>query len=123
MERGAASGPEEQGGGGARVDLWIQSPEQGNRPAGDSAPCRTNIQGNEPASSCEVKAVIQGDVSAPKKKKKKKYLHDVWLQRTSQVKSLVVKNDEGLDSKASDLLLSWPLVKMTNPENPRDVTK
>lgn len=120
MEQRAASGPEEQGGGGARVDLWIQSPEQGNRPAGESAPCRTNIQGDEPASSCEVKAVFRGDVSAPKKKKM--YLHDVWLQRTSQVKSLV-KNDEGLDSKASDLLLSWPLVKMTNPENPRDVTK
>lgn len=69
VERRAASGPEEQGGGGARVDLWIQSLEQGNRPAGESAPCRTNIQGDEPASSCEVKAVFRGDVSAPKKKK------------------------------------------------------
>ena len=103
------------------MDLWIQSPEQGNRPAGESAPCRTNIQGDEPASSCEVKAVIRGDESV--QKKKKKYLCDVWLQRTNQVKSLIVKNDEGLDSKASDLLLSWPLIKMTNPENPRDVTK
>lgn len=71
MERGAASGPKEQGGGGARVDLWIQSPEQGNRPAGESAPCRTNIQGDELASSCEVKAVIRGDVSAPPPKKNK----------------------------------------------------
>lgn len=51
------------------------------------------------------------------------YPRDVWLQRTSQVKSLVVKNDEGLDSKASDLLLAWPLIKMTNADNPRDVTK
>ena len=55
MERnqGAASGPEEEGWDGARVSLWIQPPEQGNSPAGETAFCRTNIQGDEPSDSCE----------------------------------------------------------------------
>lgn len=65
--KGAVSGPKEEGWDGARVGLWIQPSEQGNSPAGETAPCRTNIQGDEPSASCEEKFIISGVLVQKKK--------------------------------------------------------